>query len=84
MYVWMDVVCMHAVLHSLTIIFDIDWDDWIRNAASITGSAETDVKMLSWLKHKVVCDINAHWKTCDSTVEHKYHCGVDCCKVIWS
>ena len=60
MYIWHTGIVPYS--QYLTIIYYIDLDNFISgsNGASITGSAETDVKMLSLLKHKVVCDINAH------------------------
>ena len=54
---------MHAmcIVQDLTIIHYIDWNNCIsrRDVASITASAETDVKVFSWLKHKVVHNVNA-------------------------
>ena len=45
----------------LTIIHYADWNNFISrsNGTSLTASAETDVKVFTWLKHKVVHNVNA-------------------------
>ena len=73
-----------CIVQYLTIIHYIDWNNCIsrRDAASITASAETDVKMFSLLKHKVVHNINAQWETGSTISEHK--CCCESSVVLWS
>ena len=56
-----DLVYAMCIVQYLTIIHYIDLDNFIsrKDDTSITASAETDVKMFSWLKHKVIHNVNA-------------------------
>ena len=63
----------------LTVIQYINWDDFVsrRDDASITGSTETDVKTFGWLKHKVIHNVDVHWKTGNGSRELKYHWWIE-------
>lgn len=73
-------------MHFLTIVQNVDIYDRIGDAASVTASAETDIKVFSWLEQEVICNNNAQWDTGSGTAEcdcHRLRCW-QCCKVLWS
>ena len=74
------------VVHTdpLTIINNVDIYDRIRDAASIAGCAETDIKVFSWLKHKVFHNVNAQWDTGSGAAECDRHRWRQCHIVVWS
>ena len=69
---------------SLTVINNVDIYNVIRDAASIAASAETDIKVFSWLKHKVFHNVNAQWDTGSGTAEYDCHRWRQCHIVGWS
>ena len=73
-----------CIVQYLTIIHYADWNNFISgsNGTSLTASAETDVKVFSWLKHKVVHYDNAQWLSGNSISERKHCCESNV--VLWS
>lgn len=73
-----------CIVQHLTIIHYKHWDNFIsrRDGTPITVSAETDAKLFSWLKQKVIHNANA---LCDTGNRiSKCKCCCDFNIVLWT